>query len=334
MSESESLIRSHIESPPELEVMSQKSVLVQIPASTSNCGPGFDCLSIALSLYNFVRLTFREDDVIAPAGEGNPGTQSMVEEAALSFAQAAGLNLPGFDYEIWGEVPLARGLGSSSTVRAGLIAGLNHYCAQPLTGEAAIRLTTKLENSPDNTCAAFSGGFCIARMEPKTFAYQHHIRFDLPDSLAFAAVAPDYKVMTDDSRRVLPETLPFKDVVRTTNSLAYLVGVLVSGDFERLKGAVDDCIHQPYRELLNPFGRESIDAGCSSGAYAGWLSGSGSTVVCVCPPSEIKKVLEAMQQAYEVNGIQSRAYRLCCDNHGLKVNEGESLSAPVVDAPA
>lgn len=301
--------------------MPRKSILVQIPASTSNCGPGFDCLSIALSLYNFVRLTFRDDELIAPVGEGNPGTQSMVEEAALSFAQAAAIDLSGFDYEIWGEVPLARGLGSSSTVRAGLVAGLNHFCGHPLAEEAAIRLTAKLENSPDNTCAAFSGGFCIARMDPTTFAYQDHIRFDLPESLAFAAVAPNYKVMTDDSRRVLPDMLPFMDVVRSTNSLAYLVGVLVSGDFERLRGAVDDCIHQPYRELLNPFGHESIDAGCSSGAYAGWLSGSGSTVVCVCDPSVVNQVSESMQQAYAVNDIQSRAYRLFCDNHGLKVNE-------------
>jgi len=301
--------------------MSKKSVLVQIPASTSNCGPGFDCLSIALSLYNFVRLTLRDDSVIAPVGEGNSGTQSMVEEAAQNFAEAAAVQLTGFDYEIWGEVPLARGLGSSSTVRAGIIAGLNDFFGSPLDREAMIRLTTRLDNSPDNACAAFSGGFCIARTDFETFAYRHHIRFELPESIAFAAVAPDYKVMTDDSRRVLPDVLPFKDVVRTTNSLAYLVGVFVSGDFERLEGAVHDCIHQPYRELLNPFGHESIDAGCSSGAYAGWLSGSGSTVVCVCRPSVVKTVLDAMQQAYALNDIRSRAYRLFCDNQGLKVNK-------------
>jgi homoserine kinase len=302
--------------------MSQKSVLAQIPASTSNCGPGFDCLSIALSLYNFVRLTVRGDAVIAPVGEANDGTQAMVEEAALSFAQAAAVDLPGFDYEIWGDVPLARGLGSSSTVRAGIVAGLNHLSANPLDQEAMIRLTTKLDSSPDNATAAFSGGFCIARTDPVTFAYRHHMRFELPGNLAFATVAPDYKVMTDDSRRVLPEILPFKDVVRTTNSLAYLVGVLVSGDFERLRGAVHDCIHQPYRELLNPFGHESIEAGCSSGAYAGWLSGSGSTVICPCPAKEVNAVLDAMQKVYAVNGMQSRAYRLFCDNQGLTVNAG------------
>ena len=301
-------------------VMSQKTVLVQIPASTSNCGPGFDCLSIALALYNFVRLTVRGDKTIAPVGDLNPGAQAMIEEVALSFEQAAAVNLPGFDYEIWGEVPLARGLGSSSTVRAGIIAGLNHLLGHPLDSEAAIRLTTKLESSPDNACAAFSGGFCIARMDPNTSAYQHHIRFELPRSLAFATVSPDYQVMTDDSRRMLPDTLPFKDVVRTTNSLAYLVGVLASGDFERLKGAVDDCIHQPYRELLNPFGHESIEAGCHSGAYAGWLSGSGSTVICVCASAVVNQVSDAMQKTYELNGIKSRAYRLFADNQGLRIN--------------
>jgi homoserine kinase len=84
---------------------------------------------------------------------------------------------------------------------------------------------------------------------------------------------------------------------------------------------VHDCIHQPYRELLNPFGHESIDAGCHSGAYAGWLSGSGSTVVCICAADKVNGVIEAMQRAYEVNGIKSRAYRLRCDNQGLTVRE-------------
>lgn len=301
--------------------MSSRSILVQIPASTSNCGPGFDCLSIGLSLYNFMRLGFRDDKGIAPKDGKTQGAQEMVEEAALSFAQTAGVDLPGFDYEIWGEVPMARGLGSSSTIRAGVVAALNHHAGGPLDREAAIRLTTKLDNSPDNACAAFQGGFCVAKTDPKTFAYQSHVRFDLPDTLAFAAVAPDYKVITDDARRVLPEVLPFKDVISSTNSLAYLVAVLISGDFERLRGAVHDCIHQPYRELLNPFGHESIEAGCNSGAYAGWLSGSGSTVLCVCPPSEVNSVLEAMQQVYTINDTKSRAYRLVADNRGLRVGD-------------
>ena len=295
------------------------TVLVQIPASTSNCGPGFDTLSIALSLYNFVRLTLRDDDSIIAVSETGAGAQVMIEETALSFAQVAGVQVKGFDYEIWGEVPVARGLGSSSTIRAGVVAGLNALHGEPLDKEAMIRLTTKLDNAPDNACAAFAGGFCIARTEPDTFAYREHVRFELPESLVFVAVSPNYEVLTENSRRVLPDSIPFNDVVRSANSLAFIVGALVSGDFARLEGAVNDYIHQPYRERLNPFGHESIEAGCHAGACTGWLSGSGSTVVCVTDAVKARAVGEAMEGVYKVNNTKARVYRLSTDNTGLTV---------------
>jgi homoserine kinase len=300
--------------------MSQKSVLVQAPASTSNCGPGFDTLSIALTLYNFVRVTVREDAVIGCVGEALEGTQAMVEATARAFAEAAGVEVGGFDYEIWGDVPQARGLGSSSTVRAGIVAGLNALNGSPLDTEAMIRLTTQLDNAPDNACAAFAGGFCIARTDPESFDYREHVRFDLPESLVFVAVSPAYEVLTENSRRVLPDSIPFNDVVRSANSLAFLVGALVSGEFTRLKDAVNDYIHQPYRELLNPFGHESIEAGCHVGAFTGWLSGSGSTIVCVTDEANALKVGAAMQEVYNGNGVSSRVYRLAADNAGLTVS--------------
>jgi homoserine kinase len=300
--------------------MSQKSVLIQIPASTSNCGPGFDTLSIALTLYNFVRVTVREDDAINCVGTPSDGTQTMIEAAAAAFSAVAGVEPVGFDYEIWGEIPPARGLGSSSTVRAGIVAGLNALSGSPLDTEAMIRITTKLDNAPDNACAAFAGGFCIARTDPDTFSYREHVRFGLPESLVFIAVAPNYEVLTANSRKVLPDSIPFDDVVRSANSLAFLVGALVSGDFARLKGAVNDYIHQPYRELLNPFGRESIEAGCHAGAYTGWLSGSGSTVVCVTDGANAHQVSAAMGAVYKGNGMNCRVYRLATDNTGLSVS--------------
>lgn len=300
--------------------MSQKSVLVQAPASTSNCGPGFDTLSIALTLYNFVRVTLREDAAICCVGEDVEGTQSMVEVTARAFADTAGIEIGGFDYEIWGDVPLARGLGSSSTVYAGLVAALNALYLSPLDQEEMICLTTQLDNAPDNACAAFAGGFCIARTDPETFGYREHVRFALPDSLVFVAVSPAYEVLTADSRRVLPDSIPFNDVVRSANSLAFLVGALVSGEFTRLKDAVNDYIHQPYRELLNPFGHESIEAGCHVGAFTGWLSGSGSTVVCVADEANALKVGAAMQKVYEGNGVRCRVYRLAADNTGLTIS--------------
>lgn len=300
-------------------MMSEKTVLVQIPASTSNCGAGFDTLSIALSLYNFVRVTERADHEIRPVGELVPSTQIMVERAAEAFAAISGAEAVGFDYEIWGEVPRARGLGSSSTVRAGVLAGLNRLAGEPMEEAALIRLTAELDNAPDNACAAFAGGFCIARTEPADFSYREHVRFELPEELNFLAVSPNYEVLTEDSRLVLPRGIAFDDVVRSANSLAYFVGVMVSGNYARLKDAVNDYIHQPYREKLNPFGRESIEAGCHAGAYAGWLSGSGSTVLCVSDDAHAAGVGAEMQMVYEANGVQARVYRLHADNDGLKI---------------
>lgn len=300
--------------------MSEKSVIVQIPASTSNCGPGFDTLSIALSLYNFVRVVLRQDLTINAVGVQGDSTQVMVAEVAQAFFLEAGLEPLGFDYDIWGEVPRARGLGSSSTVRAGIVAALNALTGNKLCQEAMIRLTARLDNAADNACAAFAGGFCIARTEPSDFSYREHVRFELPHSLVFMAVSPDYEVLTADSRLVLPRAIQFDDVVRSTNSLAFLVGVMVSGDFKRLDRAVSDFIHEPYREKLNPFGRESIEAGCHAGAYAGWLSGSGSTVVCVTEEAKALAVGAAMQSAYENSGIKARAFRLTADNRGLQLS--------------
>lgn len=301
--------------------MPHRSVIIQAPASTSNCGPGFDTLSIALTLYNFVRLTEREDGAICSVEPERADTHSMVEAAAYAFAEEAGVLATGFDYEIWGEVPTARGLGSSSTLRAAVLAGLNHLHGGLLDRETLIYLATRLDKAPDNACAVFVGGFCIARTDPRTFAYREHVRFELPDTLGFIAVSPAYQVLTETSREVLPDTIPFKDAVRSANSLAFLVGVLVSGDFARLKDSVNDYIHQPYRELLNPFGNESIEAGCHAGAYTGWLSGSGSTVVCVAELKKANQVAAAMQTIYGANGVKSRAYRLTADNRGLTVRE-------------
>jgi len=264
-------------------------------------------------------LTLRTDGKIAVVGAEVTGTQQMVTQAADTFYQAAGLPAVGFDYEIWGEVPKARGLGSSSTIRAGVIAGLNALHANSLDLDTIIRLATRLDQAPDNACAVLVGGFCIARTDPEDFSYLEHVSFKLPESLVFVAVAPDYEVLTQDSRRVLPDSIPFKDVVRSANSLAYLVGALVAGDFDRLDRVVNDYIHQPYRELLNPFGRESIAAGCHVGGYTGWLSGSGSTVICVTDEAHALEVGSAMQQVYTSNSIQARAYRLKTDNVGIRV---------------
>jgi len=298
------------------------SYTAQVPASSSNCGPGFDTLSVALSLYNFVELTPADGLAISWAGEGSvPGsTLYMVEETAAAFFKTAQRPEQGFSFDIWGEVPMARGLGSSATIRSGLLAALNHWQGSPLDRDTLVRLGTALDHAPDGISASFHGGFCVSRVDPQTGAYRETARFAVPPELSFVVVSPAIQVLTGKAREILPAEVPFNDAVRSLNSLAWLVAAFASGHYERLRGAVTDFIHQPYRMKLTPFVEEAIAAGRAAGAYDGWLSGSGSSVLCVCPAESALDVSKAMGGIYFANGIDNRVFQLKVDNNGLRVS--------------
>lgn len=293
---------------------------VRVPASTSNCGPGFDTLSVALSLYNFVRVRRHAGGVIKAKGDlpDSSGAVDMAAELAGAFAAAAGMSaVPGFSFEIWGDVPMARGLGSSATVRAGLLAALNRLSGEPLGEAAMIRLVAGLENAPDNATAVFRGGFCISRTTGEAGEYAESLSFPIADTLSFVVVAPEIHVLTRVAREVLPERIAFREAVRTVNSAAFLTAVLVSGDYPRLANAVEDFLHEPYREPLSSCVREVIAAGCESGAYCGWISGSGSSLLCVAPTDRSAAVGQAMAAVYGAAGVDARLFALVADNQGL-----------------
>jgi len=282
-------------------------ITIQVPASTSNCGAGFDALAIALQLYGFVRLEERGDGTIAPLSseEQSPQTLRMAEAAAKAFAAESGTDIPAFTYDIWGEVPIAR--------------GLNHLAGDPLGSDTLIRLAASLDNAPDNSTAAFLGGFCAARTDPESGAYLDAVRFDVGEDLVFVILAPDTPVLTSIAREALPGELPFQDAVRSLNSAVFLTAVFATGAYDKLEDAVSDYIHQPYRERINPGAKEAIAAGIAAGAYTGWLSGSGSSIVCPAPRGQALDTGKAMRAVFEANGIRSRLFQLRADNDGLRV---------------
>lgn len=295
------------------------TVTVRVPGSTSNCGAGFDTLGLALQIHNRVTL-IREAGVIArPVGSGDARAQAMVATTAAEFFRVSGVVPFGFSYEITGEVPTARGLGSSVTVIGGVLGGLNALAGTILSRHQLVGIATAIEGHPDNAAAGILGGFCVARCAPDTGDYVDTVRVELPSELAFVATSPDVEMLTKESRGVLPATLSYFDAVKSINSASYLVAALVSGDFERLRHAVTDFMHEPYRLPRIPGGRAAIQAGVSEGAYTGWLSGSGSTVLCVAPRSAATTVAASMQAAFTTAGLTSTARVLAADNTGLVV---------------
>ncbi len=293
---------------------------IRVPASTSNCGPGFDTLGIALNLYNHLTLTLADGGAVEYAGDlpdFHPSALQMVRKAAETFFNKAGIAPFGFTFDVEGDVPRARGLGSSVTLRAGILAGLNAAAGEPMTRKQLVSLVSLLEGHPDNAAAAVMGGFCVARTCPDTGRFLDALRFDVGSDLSFVVVSPDKEVLTATSRTSLPLQLPFFDVVKSLNSLAYIVSVFAVGDYERLRHGVTDFLHQPTRVPGINGAREAIAAGLDSGAYTGWLSGSGSSVLCAGPAETAKAVGEAMAGAFAEWDTESRVYLLKADNEGL-----------------
>ena len=300
-----------------------ESVSVRIPASTSNCGPGFDTLGIALNLYGSVTLQLGEGGVAYVGDDPNfPAMATgMVQEAVELFCRECGIEASGYGYSIDSKVPIARGLGSSVILRGGILAGLNAIHQAGLDRNDLVRLVGSLEGHPDNASASILGGFTVTRFCPETKNYLGTQKFAVDYVVHFVVVAPNLEIKTDDSRSLLPQEIEFTKVVSSLNSLSYLVGAFASGNYEDLQHCRVDHLHEAYRLKNIPQAQASIQAGLVAGAYTGWLSGSGSSVLCVCDSSTTDRVKSAMELAFNAAGIAFDSFVLQADNQGMVVKD-------------
>ncbi len=292
---------------------------VRVPGSTSNCGAGFDTLGLALQIYNRVSISPAEGVDPMPASLDDRRAQTMVSETAAAFFRTTGRAPEGFSYHISGEVPQARGLGSSVTVIAGVLGGLNALHRTGLDRDGLVRVATEIEGHPDNASAGILGGFCVARCDPTTGSYLAAVRFSMPSHLVFVVVSPQIELLTKESRGALPGFLPYVDAVRSINSAAYFVAAISSGDYGRLSAAAGDFMHEPYRLPKIPGARAAIAAGKAAGAFTGWLSGSGSSVLCMATVEDSARVGAAMSDAFMAAGVACDVRGLAADNEGLRV---------------
>ncbi len=259
----------------------QDAVTIQIPATTANLGPGFDCLGVALALYNRVTVERSNDS----ARELTP----MANEAAAAFFHTAGIAPFPFHCHIDGEVPRSRGLGSSVTVRLGLLHGLNELNGKPLTQRRMFEICAALEGHPDNAAPGAFGGFVVSG--PGSYE-----RFEVDPALQFILLVPPFEVSTPAARRVLPAHVDRLAAVRSCGNACRITAAFATRHYDGLRGAFGDGLHQPFREAFVPFLPKVIAAGEKAGALGGFLSGSGSTICCVTL-GNTDEVATAMQRA-------------------------------------
>lgn len=288
-------------------------VTVRVPASTSNLGPGFDCLGIALRLYNNVTISRRRG---RPAG-------TMVRTAAAAFFDRAKRKPFPFSCAITGDVPPCRGLGSSVTVRLGVINGLNELADRPLQRREIFEICTELEGHPDNAAPAAYGGFNVVRDGQRQV-------FTISAQLYFVLLVPNFEISTEHARRVLPSRVNRLDAVENCRNACAVTAAFASREYEKLPGAFVDRLHQPFRKKLIPFLDNVIGAAESAGALGAFLSGSGSAICAVTLRSP-DKVSRAMLAAAKSDGAQTII--TAADNRGARLLAISNRKSQIANHP-
>lgn len=299
---------------------------VQVPASTSNLGPGFDTLGLALNLYLKVSVKSRWDGrrKVTYAGLGahflKDESESLIAKAILETWKTLGVEGTGFELEVQNEIPLSAGLGSSA---AAIASGIEIGCRlakKRMPVQDKIQLGYLLEGHPDNIIPAFTGGFVIALTQG-----DHQVdwlRFTFPAKWKMAVVTPEFTVATRNSRDVMPSEVPIEDVVFNLQRLSGLVSVLTTGKWQNGWELMADRLHQPYRMHLVPGLSEILKIKPSKNLLGLSLSGSGPSVVALTR-SKPEDIGQQIVREFSRAGYKSSVRILRCDNRGARFLTGK-----------
>src|SRR5580765_80545 len=213
----------------------------------------------------------------------------MVRDAARKFFATTQCKAFAFSCDIRGDIPIARGLCSSGTLRLGVLHALNQIARTNLTRHDLFALCAELEGHADNSAPASFGGFTLAR----GLEIQH---FNVSPQLRFVLLIPNFEVATKDARRLLPSKIARTAAVRNVANASAIATAFATRDYERLRGCFVDYLHQPFRKKLVPFLEETIHSEERKGALGAFLSGSGSAI-CAITLRNSRKIAAAMMRA-------------------------------------
>jgi homoserine kinase len=302
-------------------------VTVAVPASTSNLGPGFDCLGMALALHNRVTMAPRKEGLqvtIRGEGQGSLATDSsnLVVRAAKRLFKEAGGDPGGLQIFQRNEIPVGSGLGSSAAAVLGGLLGANALAGKPLGRPELLSLAAEMEGHPDNAVPALYGGLTLVIQDGQQLIVEP---IDVP-AMKVVVVLPDYILSTAAARAALPERVLIEDAIFNASRLAALVRALAAGDYERLQVATQDRLHQPYRLPLIPGMPAAFEAATAAGASAVALSGAGPSVVAFGRERH-EEIGRAVGAAFAAAGLDSRSWMLPIESRGARVIDDASFAS-------
>lgn len=294
---------------------------LKLPASTSNLGPGFDTLGLALDWP--LQASASPHDGPLQIEVSCPGPEhwrtvlvNIIRDAIREWEKRCGAASEGVRLRMESDIPLARGLGSSAAYRLGAVAAINAHSGGTLRDTEMLDLVCRLENHTDNTVPCMVGGLTVSGW----LGYRvHFVRYPVPERYRFAALVPEMNLSTEEARKILPESVSRKDAVFNMQHALWLVNAIANDRPEQLRQAFADRLHQPFRLKLVPFLDEMISAAEAGGAFGAFLSGAGSTVIAVTDLNHADAVMKSMLGAAEGLSLASFARVLVPDNRGMQV---------------
>lgn len=282
-------------------------IQVRVPASTSNLGPGFDALGLALDLATTITVTPAPTTSITIDGEGaallSRGSDNLILRRMHEFAEAHGRSLPTIHLHIANGIPLERGMGASGAASlAGLLAA-DALLETASSREHILDLACRLEGHPDNVTPSLLGGCTVSALSD---GHVTALQIPFPAELVCALYIPDLRMPTHAARQVMPTSYSRADAVFNLSRTALLVAALATQQYAALRVATQDRLHQPYRTAIYPALIPVIDAACQAGAHGAFLSGAGSTIAALSAPDGVDAVLTAMAAAGAAHGLTCR----------------------------
>ncbi|MBX6771876.1 MAG: homoserine kinase [Chloroflexi bacterium] len=296
-------------------------IIARVPATSANLGAGFDCLGIALDLYNDVALLPDRPFRVEVLGEGSdtlPRDRSnLAARTVLRFFEILGRPSPSFQLRLTNRIPLTGGLGSSSTAIVGALLVANRLAGDPLGPDELLRLAVEIEGHPDNVAPALLGGLVLSVIADGRVVTA---RIPVPPDLRGVLFIPGFTISTRDARRRLPRRVSLEDAVFNIGRSSLLVAAMTTGRLELLRVATQDRLHQPYRQVLFPAMPLLFDAALKAGALGVWLSGAGSALMALVQ-GDGGAVCRAFEETARANGVRGRAVEVRLSETGAVVTE-------------
>lgn len=284
-----------------------------VPATSANVGPGFDSVGIAVTRYLTIEVLesadawFIEHDL----GAGIPTDEKNL---LLSTALSISTDMQPHRIKMTSQVPLARGLGSSSSVIVAGIELANQLANLQLSDAEKLRIATEIEGHPDNVAPAIFGNMVIASYIGEDVQY---VTADFP-SCDFVAFVPSYQLKTSDSRNVLPKEWSYKEAVAASSVANVAIAALLKGDLLTAGRSIEsDHFHERYRQSLVKEFPQVKEVAHAHGAYATYLSGAGPTIMNLLAPEHTAAFVAALEKL----GLEGQIFQLKIDTFGVRVEK-------------